>query len=85
MNGTCVETAPQKAEGEDEPVVFSFFSDISLTPSVIDLCITIPKTIQTSLGGVNKYLARWKRYRLLWSRDKVIYTHLLMKFRHPWL
>ena len=69
-----METAPQKAEGEDEPVVFSFFSDISLTPSVIDLCITIPKTIQTALGGVNKYLARWKRYRLLWSRDKVIYA-----------
>ena len=71
MHGTCIETPPQKAEGEDEPVIFSFFTDFSITPSVLDLFLSISKLVQTSLGGVNKYISRWKRYRLLWSRDKV--------------
>ena len=72
MHGTCIETPPQKAEGEDEPVIFSFFTDFSVTPSVLDLFLAISKLVQTSLTGVNKYLSRWKRYRLLWSRDKVL-------------
>ena len=70
MNGTCIETPPQKSEG-DEPVIFSFFTDISITPSVIDLFLSISKNLQTTLSGLNKYLNKWKRYRLLWNRDKV--------------
>ena len=76
MHGTCIETPPQKAEGEDEPVIFSFFTDFSITPSVLDLFLSISKLVQTSLGGVNKYVSRWKRYRLLWSRDKVSRQYL---------
>ena len=71
MNGTCIETPPQHAEGEDEPVVFSFFTDISANPAVIDLVTALSKSVQNTLGMLNKYLTRWRRYRLLWKLDKV--------------
>ena len=71
MHGTCIETPPQHAEGEDEPVVFSFFTDISSNPIIIDLVTTLSKSVQNSLGMLNKYLTRWRRYRPLWKLDKV--------------
>ena len=71
MNGTCIETPPQHAEGEDEPVVFSFFTDISANPAIIDLVTALSKSVQNTLGMLNKYLTRWRRYRLLWKLDKV--------------
>ena len=71
MHGTCIETPPQHAEGEDEPVVFSFFTDISANPAIIDLVTTLSKSVQNTLGMLNKYLTRWRRYRLLWKLDKV--------------
>ena len=71
MHGTCIETPPQHAEGEDEPVVFSFFTDISSNPVIIDLVTTVSKSVQNSLGMLNKYLTRWRRYRPLWKLDKV--------------
>ena len=71
MNGTCIETPPQHAEGEDEPVVFSFFTDMSANPAIIDLVTALSKSVQNTLGMLNKYLTRWRRYRLLWKLDKV--------------
>jgi len=77
MNGTCIETPPQHAEGEDEPVVFSFFTDISANPAIIDLVTALSKSVQNTLGMLNKYLTRWRRYRLLWKLDKVgVHQHL---------
>jgi dynein heavy chain len=74
MHGTCIETAPQHAEGEDEPVVFSFFTDIASNQAIIELVTTVTKSVQNTLGSLNKYLNRWKRYRLLWKLDKVCIT-----------
>lgn len=71
MHGTCIETPPQQTEGEDEPIIFSFFSDISAHPQVLDIVVQISKAVQGILSGLNKYLNRWKRYRRLWSLDKV--------------
>ena len=71
MHGTCVETPPQHAEGEDEPILFSFFSDIAHNSTIIELVQNISKTVQTTLGSLNKFLSRWKRYRVLWKLDKV--------------
>ncbi|XP_057295129.1 dynein axonemal heavy chain 10-like [Hydractinia symbiolongicarpus] len=77
MHGTCIETPPQHKESEDEPIIFSFFTDISAHPQVLDMVIQISKSVQTTLGGLNKYLNKWKRYRRLWSLDK---TLLIEKF-----
>ncbi len=78
MHGTCVETPPQQAEGEDEPVMFSFFSDIAHNSTVIELVQNISKILQNTLGSLNKFLSRWKRYRVLWKLDKVSWSTVKM-------
>ncbi|XP_041455872.1 dynein heavy chain 10, axonemal-like [Lytechinus variegatus] len=77
MHGTCIETPPQNVDGEDEPYIFSFFSDISADPAVIELVQTSSTSMQKSLTNLTKYLNRWKRYRPLWKLDKTI---MLEKF-----
>ncbi|MGH0114673.1 UNVERIFIED_CONTAM: hypothetical protein FKN15_033990 [Acipenser sinensis] len=72
MHGTCSECSPQIAEGEDEPVIFSFFTDISQNPQIIEQAVTISQSIHKLLSSVAKYLNRWKRYRPLWKLDKAI-------------
>jgi hypothetical protein len=71
MNGTCIETPPQKIEGEDEPYVFTFFTDISTNPEVIDVVQTIQTSMKNTLTTLTRYLNRWKKYRLVWKQDKV--------------
>ncbi|XP_021370512.1 dynein heavy chain 10, axonemal-like isoform X1 [Mizuhopecten yessoensis] len=70
MNGTCIETPPQKVEGEDEPYVFSFFTDISVSPDVIDYVQGIQNNIKNTLTNMTRYLNRWKKYRSIWKVDK---------------
>jgi hypothetical protein len=74
MHGTCVETPPQHLDTEDEPIIFSFFTDISAHPQVLELVVHVSKSVQGILGGLNKYLNKWKRYRRLWSLDKVCFV-----------
>ncbi|XP_076108254.1 dynein axonemal heavy chain 10-like isoform X2 [Mytilus galloprovincialis] len=70
MNSTCIETPPQKVEGEDEAFVFSFFSDISVNPVVIDFVQTIQNNIKGTLTNMTRYLNRWKKYKSIWKVDK---------------
>jgi len=70
MNGTCIETAAQKIPGEDEPYVFSFFTDISANPDVISLVQTIQNNMKNTLTSLTRYLTRWKKYRKVWNVDK---------------
>lgn len=70
MQGTCIETAPQKMEGEDEPYVFCFFTDISANPEIIDYVQTIQTDIKNTLTNMTRYLNRWKKYRSIWKVDK---------------
>ena len=71
MNGTCIETLPQKVEGEDEMYQFTFFSDISINPETIDLVQLIHYNIKNTLTNMQHYLNRWKKYRSIWKVDKV--------------
>ncbi|XP_076363131.1 dynein heavy chain at 89D isoform X2 [Tachypleus tridentatus] len=70
MDGTCLETLPQKVEGQDEPYVFSFFMDISLHPSINELCLTLQWTAQNLLLSVHGSLEIWRKFRSLWNYDK---------------
>lgn len=75
MHGTCIECPPQKIEGDDEPYVFSFFSDISVDPEIIELVQHIQSNIKTTLTQLTtKYLQRWKKFRHVWVSDKVCAT-----------
>ncbi|KAG9351776.1 hypothetical protein JZ751_023027 [Albula glossodonta] len=62
MDGTCIECSPQVVESDDEPVVFSFYNDMS----------QVPQTVHRVLSSVGSYLNTWKRYRHLWKLDKDI-------------
>jgi len=71
MHGTCIECSPQKVDGEDEPYVFSFFTDISVDPDVIEQVQHIQTNVKTTLTNLTKYLQRWKKFRQIWISDKV--------------
>jgi len=78
MRGSCIEVLPQNFHGEEEePVIFSFYSDISADPAVIKMMLTLNQAAQKAFAGMKKFLDKWKRYSSLWKHDK---TALLEKF-----
>ncbi|XP_062814743.1 dynein axonemal heavy chain 10 isoform X2 [Anolis carolinensis] len=71
MHGTCIDCPPQQTP-DNETVIFSFFSDISQNPLIIEQAILITQNMHKILSSLTKYLNRWKRYRPLWKLDKAI-------------
>lgn len=69
MHGTCIECPPQHVE-EDEVITFSFYTDISQNPLIIEQAVLIIQNVRKLLSSLNKYLNQWKRYHLLWEVDK---------------
>ncbi|XP_072908128.1 dynein axonemal heavy chain 10 [Hemitrygon akajei] len=72
MHRSCIECFPQYIEGDDEPVIFSFCSDISQHPQIIELAVSTGQNLQKLLGSLGKFLNSWKKYRTLWKMDKSI-------------
>lgn len=72
MHGTCVECPPQRVSGEDELVIFSFYSDVCQHPQINESAMTVSQNVQRLLSSVGHYLNCWKHYRPLWKMDKTI-------------
>lgn len=72
MYGTCIECPPQRVDGEDESVIFSFYSDVCQHPQIHESAITVSQNVQRLLSSVGRYLNHWKHYRTLWKLDKAI-------------
>uniref|UniRef100_A0A8B9BUE2 Dynein axonemal heavy chain 10 n=1 Tax=Anser brachyrhynchus TaxID=132585 RepID=A0A8B9BUE2_9AVES len=70
MHGTCIECPPQHVE--DEVITFSFYSDISQNPLIIEQAALITQNVHKLLASLSKYLNQWKRYSFLWELDKGI-------------
>lgn len=84
MNGTCLEAPPKVVPEQDEPVHFTFFSDVQLHPTVLELASTVQHNIQKGITEALRYLAGWKRkYKPLWRMQMVrgcgAYTLLVMR------
>eukprot|EP00736_Rhodelphis_marinus_P009344 Rmarinus@m.3249 len=78
MRGSCIETPPQFVNGEDEePMIFSFYSDISSNPQVIKLILELNDAFQKTFTNLSKYLDSWRHFEPLWKGDK---TATLDKF-----
>lgn len=77
MRGTCIECPPQRVDGEDEPLILSFYNDVCQLPQVNEFAVTISQNTQRLLGSVTCHLNRWRHYRTLWKLDKAI---MLEKF-----
>ena len=78
MRGTCIETPKQHVAGEDEePIVFSFFWDVSQHKSVLKFMLTLNQAIQKSVNSINRHIDSLRRYQHLWKMDK---SHNIEKF-----
>ncbi|NXB71412.1 DYH10 protein, partial [Donacobius atricapilla] len=69
MHGTCLECPPQRVKA-DEVVTFSFYSDVSQSPLVIEQALLITQNVHKLLASLTEGLSQWKRYDLLWRSDK---------------
>ncbi|NWV46722.1 DYH10 protein, partial [Daphoenositta chrysoptera] len=69
MHGTCIECPPQHVKA-DEVVTFSFYSDVSQSPLIIEQAVLITQNVRKLLASLNKCLNQWKRYDLVWKSDK---------------
>ncbi|NXY61839.1 DYH10 protein, partial [Callaeas wilsoni] len=69
MHGTCIECPPQHVKA-DEVVTFSFYSDVSQSPVIIEQAVLITQNVHKLLASLSECLNQWKRYDLLWKSDK---------------
>uniref|UniRef100_A0A8B9MLI2 Dynein axonemal heavy chain 10 n=1 Tax=Accipiter nisus TaxID=211598 RepID=A0A8B9MLI2_9AVES len=69
MHGTCLECPPQHVD-EDEVITFSFYSDVSQNPLIIEQAVLITQNVHKLMASLGKYSNQWKRYHLLWKLDK---------------
>eukprot|EP00920_Eleutheroschizon_duboscqi_P000635 GHVT01001786.1.p1 GENE.GHVT01001786.1~~GHVT01001786.1.p1 ORF type:complete len:2279 (-),score=271.40 GHVT01001786.1:1123-7959(-) len=64
MHGTCIEVPPITGV-EDKAVastIFSYFTEISHNPTLIDMTIKTHHMVQRVFQHVTKYLGSWKKY-----------------------
>ena len=57
--------------GKDEPVVFSFFSDVVLHPDVSEIGNLVREKVMVGINDIMGYTNRWKKYRQLWRLQRV--------------
>ncbi|NXS06608.1 DYH10 protein, partial [Neodrepanis coruscans] len=69
MHGTCIECPPQHGR-RDEVVTFSFYSDVSQSPVVIEQAALVTQNVHQVLASLSKYLSQWNRYERLWKADQ---------------
>ncbi|NWS24258.1 DYH10 protein, partial [Polioptila caerulea] len=69
MHGTCIECPPQHVKA-GEVITFSFYSDVSQSPLIIEQAVLITQNVHKALASLSSCLNQWKRYDLLWKSDK---------------
>ncbi|TRY94050.1 hypothetical protein DNTS_011956 [Danionella cerebrum] len=72
MHGSCIQCPPQPVDGESKPFVYSFHTDISQLPQILEQVAATSQTVQRLLNGISVYLKTWMNYRSLWKLDKAI-------------
>ena len=70
LHGSCIETPPQHVSDDEDPVVFSFFSDIIANPDIVSCVAQVTRTVEKTFGRVNKQLDAYRKYDQLWKMDK---------------
>uniref|UniRef100_U3K3Y5 Dynein-1, subspecies f n=1 Tax=Ficedula albicollis TaxID=59894 RepID=U3K3Y5_FICAL len=69
MHGTCIECPNQHVKA-DEVVSFSFYTDVSQSPLIIEQADLITQNVHKLLASLSKCLNQWEKYDLLWKSDK---------------
>ena len=71
MRGSCIEAPPQSVPGQDEPVRFTFFSDVSVHPEVNEMGLHVKEAVSCGLSQLVAHASTWKKFKLLWRMNKV--------------
>jgi hypothetical protein len=71
MNGSCLEAPPVQVQSADEPVVFSYFTDVSAHMGLLDQASEVQDIIKTGISALVKHANYWKKYRSLWKMQRV--------------
>ncbi|XP_069727356.1 dynein axonemal heavy chain 10 [Phaenicophaeus curvirostris] len=69
MHGTCIACPPQHVK-DDVVITFSFYSDVSQNPLVMEQAVLITHNVRKLLASLREYLNQWNRYQPLWKLDK---------------
>ncbi|KAI9102678.1 dynein heavy chain and region D6 of dynein motor-domain-containing protein [Phlyctochytrium arcticum] len=72
MNGTCITTPPQKISEDEDPIIFSYHSDVVANQTIVTMIGALNGSITKTFSNLNKWLESWRKYRPLWKVDKVI-------------
>ena len=67
MRGTCKECPAQVVKEDEEPLVYSFYYDISKNPQVIKMTLGLSHAFQRGFAIVERYLESWQRYDQLYG------------------
>lgn len=71
MNGSCLEAKPVQVPSADEPMTFSYFSDVSAHINVLEQALVVQETIKGGIAALVKHANYWKKYRALWKMQRV--------------
>lgn len=71
MNGSCLEAKPVQVPTADEPVTFSYFSDVSAHVNILEQAMVVQETIKSGIAALVKQANYWKKYRALWKMQRV--------------
>nr|CEL69705.1 TPA: Dynein heavy chain 10, axonemal [Neospora caninum Liverpool] len=68
MNGTCKCVPSQLGqEEESQAPPFTFYSEISRVPALIDMTVATHQAIQKVFQNISKYVRSWKKYDTQWG------------------
>ncbi|XP_026670097.1 dynein heavy chain 10, axonemal [Ceratina calcarata] len=70
LNGSCLESKPQRKRETDTYVSFTFFEDVMSIQEVNDIILMVQRSAHKIALECWHYLHRWKKYSNLWSFDK---------------
>ncbi len=71
MCGSCLEAEPVHVHGMDEPVAFTYFTDVAAHNSVLEHASSVQETIKGGIAALVKQAHYWKKYRALWKMQRV--------------
>ena len=71
LDGSCIEAQPQQVPDQDQPVTYTFFTDVVRHPDVIEIGGAVKDAILQGVESIMACVSVWKRYRLLWRVQRV--------------
>lgn len=69
MHETCIQCKPIQRDKKEE-FLYSFYEEVMKVPDIAEAVQRLQEVAHKTIVNVNKFLQRWRRYRMLWSFEK---------------